>query len=166
MTDPSDALAAHRRSWRQFRDEQPELAAAVAARFGSAKHHVLATLRRDGSPRLSGTEVAFIDGALWIGSMWRAVKALDLRRDQRFALHANPGDDSMEGGDAKVSGVAVEIVGAQRDHIAAVMGAPEGELHLFRLDLDQVVLCEVDHERECMIIRSWRPDRGVVVTER
>jgi hypothetical protein len=166
VTAPRDPLGAHCCTWAQFGSEQPEIAAAVATRFESAKHHVLATLRRDGSPRVSGTEVAFVEDSMWIGSMWRAVKALDLRRDPRFALHANTGDGSMEGGDAKVSGIAVEVAGAQRDHVAAAMGAPEGDLHLFRLDLEQVVLSEVDHTRECMVIRSWRPDRGLIVTER
>src|ERR687891_293156 len=96
-------------TWRQFETEAPELAAAVRARFETTKHHVLATLRRDGSPPGSGTEVDFHDGDLTVGSMWEAVKARDLQRDGRFAIHANPGDGSLAGGDAKVAGVAVEV---------------------------------------------------------
>src|SRR5690349_12713874 len=97
-------------TWQQFETEAADLAAAVRARFEATKHHVLATLRKDGSPRVSGTEVRIYDGDLTIGSMWNAVKALDLRRDGRFALHANPGDGSMDDGDAKVAGVAREVV--------------------------------------------------------
>src|SRR6266516_5864811 len=96
-------------TWEQFSSEAPELAAAVRARFEAAKHHVLATLRRDGSPRVSGTEVDFHGPELTVGSMWQAVIARDLHRDGRFALHANPGDGSMEGGDVKLSGQAVEV---------------------------------------------------------
>src|SRR5690349_4899851 len=97
-------------TWQEFDREAPGLADAVRARFVAHKHHVLATVRADGSPRVSGTEVQFReDGELTLGSMWRAVKALDLRRDARFALHANPGSGSMEGGDAKLAGRAVEI---------------------------------------------------------
>jgi hypothetical protein len=40
----------------------------------------LATLRRDGSPRISGTEVEFTDGQVWLGMMPGSLKALDLRR--------------------------------------------------------------------------------------
>jgi Pyridoxamine 5'-phosphate oxidase len=69
--------------------------------------HVLATLRRDGSPRVSGSEIACLGSDLSFGSMPNAVKALDLQRDGRCALHAHPSSD----GDAKVAGVAVEVTG-------------------------------------------------------
>ncbi len=42
-------------SWSEVSAAAPELAAAVEARFGADKHHVVATLRTDGSPRVSGT---------------------------------------------------------------------------------------------------------------
>ncbi len=161
-------------SWAEVAAAEPALAASVLARFEATRHHVLATLRADGAPRVSGTEVIVHDGVLALGSMWLAVKARDLRRDGRFALHANPGDGSMEGGDAKVSGVAVELAGELAARIAASLpemneADPSTEptpFHLFRLDLDQVVLSEVDHERNCMVIRSWWPDRGVVTVDR
>ena len=95
--------------WGRLADEAPELAGAVQARLTATKHHVLATLRQDGSPRVSGTEVQLRGPELTIGSMPDAIKARDLQRDGRFALHANPGDGTMEGGDAKVAGVAVEV---------------------------------------------------------
>ncbi len=168
-------LTAGLASWADVVAAQPELAAAVQARLESTKHHVLATLRSDGAPRVSGTEVILFDGILALGSMWRAVKALDLRRDGRFALHTNPGDGSMDGGDAKLSGTAVELRGATAVAISERLSAEAAEqdrpevpepFHLFRLDLSQVVLSEVDHERGCMVIRSWWPDRGLVVAER
>src|SRR5918997_4193388 len=93
-------------SWQDFVDEAPELAAAVKARFDAGRHHVLATLRADGSPRVSGTEVEFSGGDVVLGMMDGSVKARDLARDGRFALHAHTGDGSMEGGDAKVAGMA------------------------------------------------------------
>ena len=176
--DPDRAelpVAADHASWADLEGAEPELAAAARARFEATKHHVLATLRADGAPRVSGTEIILHDGILAIGSMWRAVKALDLRRDGRFALHSNPGDGSMDGGDAKVSGSAVELRGAVAAAIAEQLGAEAAEqerpevpepFHLFRLDLAQVVLSEVDHDRGCMVIRSWWPQRGLVTAER
>lgn len=58
--------------------------------FAVRKHATLATLRRDGSPRISGTEVVFDDeaGEIYLGMMPGSVKALDLRRDPRLALHS------------------------------------------------------------------------------
>lgn len=72
--------------------EAPELASRALESFGRSRHEVLATLRRDGSPRVSGIEVDFADGELWIGCLRRSRKALDLLRDARFALHSGSVD--------------------------------------------------------------------------
>jgi hypothetical protein len=153
-------------TWARFASEAEDLAAAVRARFDATRHHVLATLRRDGSPRVSGTEVAFHGPDLTIGSMWAAVKARDLQRDGRFALHANPGDGTMAGGDAKVSGVAVEVV--DPDELASYRDAtkpPPGDFHLFRLLLDAVVLTSVEDD-DHLLIQTWHPGRPVGRVER
>lgn len=153
--------------WSAFAAAEPELAAAVLARFQFTKHHVLATLRSDGAPRVSGTEVELIDGQLHLGSMPGALKAQDLQRDGRYALHSNPGDGSMDGGDAKLSGVALELLDPEEvARIAEAVGAPPGPLHLFRLGIDLVVWSNVDEARQKMTITSWRPGRGVLLEER
>jgi hypothetical protein len=77
-------------SWHDVEAEAPELAARARELFDANKHKTLATLRRDGSPRISGIEAGFEDGELWFGSMWRAVKALDLQRDPRSPSTAPP----------------------------------------------------------------------------
>jgi hypothetical protein len=152
-------------NWKTFEDDAPELAAKVAARLRAHKHHVMATLRVDGSPRVSGTEVELIDGEAYIGSMWHARKALDLHRDGRVAIHSNPGEETMEGGDAKFSAVATEIPdGAPaKETIRRALGPPE-PFHFFRLDLVDVVLTEVDHEENALFVHLWRPGREVVTT--
>jgi hypothetical protein len=143
-------------TWEEFSAEAPELAAIARRRFQAAKHHVLATLRRDGSPRVSGTEVDFRGPDLAIGSMAGARKAADLRRDGRFALHANPGDDIGEG-DVKVAGYAVELTPGE--------GAPEGS-HLFVLDLREAVVTSVHPDGDRIVIESWRPGGPVRRVER
>lgn len=132
--------------WHEFSEQAPELASAVRARFEATKHHVLATLRADGSPRVSGTEVQFSGDDLTMGSMPQARKARDLQRDGRCALHANPGDGSMAAGDAKVSGTAVEI-------------ATKDSSHLFRIELSEAVLTTVEGDQ--LVITHWAPGRGV-----
>src|SRR5438128_2406736 len=67
-------------SWAEFEAAEPEFAARVRKLMSTRKHLTMATLRRDGSPRISGTEVEFADGQLRLGSMPGAMKALDLRR--------------------------------------------------------------------------------------
>ena len=155
----------HLRSWQQFSEEAPDLAAAVRARFEATKHHVLATLRSDGAPRVSGVELIFAEGELLVGSMWKAVKALDLRRDGRFAVHSNPGDGSMDGGDSKVSGVAVEITGPLHAKVEEDMQPPT-PFHLFRLDLDQVVHSTLHPSGDRMVVSWWRPGKPVTSVER
>ncbi|MBS2965119.1 pyridoxamine 5'-phosphate oxidase family protein [Actinocrinis puniceicyclus] len=149
-------------TWQQFTEAEPVFAAAVWSRFAATKHHVLATLRRDGSPRVSGTEVRIVGPDLTLGSMLNALKAVDLRRDGRFALHSNPGDGSMSGGDAKLAGVAIEI-GDPRLKAAALDGrqADPGPFHLFRLDLTEAVLTSIAATNDALVIRSWRPGEPV-----
>ena len=96
-------------SWREVEAEVPEFAALARAFFDAHAHKTLATLRRDGSPRISGSEVDFAEGELWLGSMWRSLKALDLRRDPRFALHSGSAAPPNWTGDAKVAGRVEEV---------------------------------------------------------
>ena len=154
-------------SWRAFEEQAPVLAAAVRARFEAgptAKHHVLASLRADGSPRVSGTEVGFAHGELFLGSMPGARKARDLQRDPRCALHAHPGDSSMDGGDAKLSGRAVEAVDAAVLERFRSPEQPPGDYHLFLLDLAEAVLTTVDGDE--LVVSLWRPGQPVRTVRR
>lgn len=145
--------------WADFETAAPELAALVRKRFEAYKHHVLATLRADGAPRLTGLEANFSHGELWLGMMPNSRKALDLRRDHRFALYANPGHGAeLAEGDARVSGRAVEVTDPE---VVArfAEGMPEGELpevfHLFRVELTEVVRTYLVMPDMCMDI--WKP---------
>ncbi|GAA4976745.1 pyridoxamine 5'-phosphate oxidase family protein [Kineococcus glutinatus] len=149
--------------WSAVEAAAPDLAAAVLARFSSARHHVLATLRGDGSPRVSGTEVTTWDGDLAVGSMPGAVKARDLRRDPRFALHAHTGDGTMAGGDAKVAGRALEVTGAAElaAFAAARPDVPDGPFHLFRLRIGEIVHTAVAEDGSALVVRWWTPGGGL-----
>jgi hypothetical protein len=148
------------------------LAASVRGRLEATKHHVVATLRCDGSPRVSGTEVQFHGPDLVAGGMPGALKGRDLRRDPRYALHSNPGDGSMDGGDAKVSGTAVEVVdpAALLDYANAIErpqepGAPL-DFELFRFLITDVVRTSVHPDGDRLLIESWRPGVGLRTVER
>lgn len=154
-------------TWQEFSEQAPELAKKIHDRFTAEKSHVLATLRRDGSPRVSGSEVDFRPPDLLIGSMIGAMKAKDLQRDGRFAIHAASSIDGG-GGDAKVSGTAAEITDPAE--VARLQG-DDGEAHVFRLDLTEAVLTWV--EGNTIYFDFWkegqgtkrlaRPDNGPVV---
>ena len=149
-------------SWGDVRAQAPELAEAVQARFAAHLHAVLGTLRRDGGPRLSGTETTFKDGQLWLGSMDHARKADDLRRDPRMALHSATADPELAGGDAKITGRAEEVTD-DATRAAVVEGSP-GPFVLFRIDVTEVALVEVAGDR--LVITSWHEGRGVSRVER
>ncbi|PZS14051.1 MAG: pyridoxamine 5'-phosphate oxidase [Pseudonocardiales bacterium] len=148
-------------SWTDFAAAQPELAGRVRQCFAIRKHSTVATLRRDGSPRISGTEVDFTDDGLYLGMMPGSLKALDLRRDPRLALHCptedTPQNDSSSWvGDAKIAGRATEVSDRTR----------RDEAHRFAIDVLEVVHTTVGTPADHLVIVSWHADRGLQRRER
>jgi general stress protein 26 len=150
--------------WSEFEAAVPEMAAEVRKRLDAHTHKTIATLRKDGSPRISGTETNFAEGELWIGAMWKSRKALDLRRDPRFALHSGSDDPPDWEGDAKLDGVAEEIL--DEETVRRLNGSESGQSHLFRLDLRSVATVGLTEDRKKLRIRSWTPETGVRTIER
>ena len=151
-------------TWSDFATQAPELAADVRGRLDAHVHKTLATLRRDGAPRISGTETQIIDGDLWIGSMWQARKAHDLQRDPRYALHSGSDDPPAWTGDAKLAGHAEEITDPER--VKAINGpqGAAGSSHLFRLDLTEVSTVSVGSDG--LRLWVWTEAGGERITER
>lgn len=152
-----------RTSWAGLAASEPAFAGHVRRTFAVRKHATLATLTRDGSPRISGTEVEFDDdtGQVLLSSMPGALKARDLRRDPRLALHCPtvdpPEDDpSTWLGDGKMRAVAVELSDPHR------LDQP----HRFLLQLTEVVLTTVGTPADHLLIQSWHPGRGLVSRRR
>ena len=154
-------------SWSEFAAQAPELAERVQARFDAHKHKTMATIRRDGSPRISGTETQFSDGELWFGSMWKAVKALDLQRDPRIAIHSATFDPDKDWpGEAKLAGLAEEITDEAAIQARNGEAAAGGPSHLFRLDVREASTVGLNEARTKLVIEVWTPERGVRVIER
>ena len=148
-------------SWSGVEAAAPELTKLARGLFDAHVHKTLATLRKDGSPRISGSEVIFADGDMWLGSMWRAVKALDLRRDPRFALHSGSADPAEWKGDAKVAGHVEEIDEDERKAEVTGGKAPPGPMHLFRCDISELVVVRLGEPRDHLVIESWHEGRGL-----
>jgi len=147
--------------WTDIEAAEPEFAARVRQLFDAGRHKTIATLRADGSPRISGIEVEFADGQLRFGSMGGARKGADLRRDPRFALHG-PTFHPVEGkeaewpGEAKISGRAV----------AAGPIGEDADGELYDADIAEVVVTHLNPEATLLVIESWTPARGLRVVER
>jgi hypothetical protein len=151
-------------SWSEIEAAAPELAARARATFDAHRHKVLATLRRDGWPRLSGIEASFTDGELWLGMMPGSRKALDLRRDPRLALHSAsvdpPDDPNAWSGDAKLSGRAVEV---EDPELLRQLGAGDDadSAHLFRVDVTELVHVRVGDPADHLVIDLWQEGKGL-----
>ena len=152
--------------WQDVVDSAPEFAKAAEAIFGIGKHKTMATLRKDGAPRISGVEANFSDGEVWLGMMIGSKKARDLQRDPRVALHSPsidpPEDQSQWQGDAKLSGRAIEE--HDMDRLNSMGGTGEG--HLFRIDIDEVVLTRLGDPMDHLLIELWRPGQTLRATKR
>ncbi|HTI32966.1 MAG TPA: pyridoxamine 5'-phosphate oxidase family protein [Miltoncostaea sp.] len=144
--------------WEVVEREVPELAAAAKRYLEARGHRTIATLRADGSPRISGTELRFADGDLWFGSMYRSNKALDLLRDPRFALHSGSDEPDVWTGDATVSGTVEEADAARMGDIYEE--SPPGPAHLFRADVTEVTVVTLAEARDHLILESWVEGRG------
>ena len=153
-------------SWSEFESAAPALAGRVRERLDAHTHKTLATVRRDGSPRISGSETNLVDGQLWIGSMWQALKARDLQRDPRFALHSGSEDPPDWPGDAKLAGIAEEVTDPELVSRINGEAAAAGPSHLFRLDLLEVSTVGLDEERKALVIEVWTPEGGVRTIKR
>jgi hypothetical protein len=155
--------------WVEIVRAEPELAAAVRARFDAHRHKVLGTLRLDGSPRLSGIEATFKGSELWLGMMPDSRKALDLRRDPRMALHSATVDPDLAEGDARITGRAIEVT--EPGAMALLVEGDDRHAepppgHVFRVDVTEMLLLRIGDPADHLVIESWVEGRGRQVLER
>jgi hypothetical protein len=148
--------------WSEFASAEPALARRIEERFRIRKHKTLATLRKDGSPRISGIEVEFADGELFLGMMPGSIKLHDLERDARLALHSpteDPPDGHPQGwaGEAKLAGLAVEVD-------ASTVSVAGGRR--FRVDITEAVLTHLNEAGDRLVVESWRPGKPSTLFER
>lgn len=153
-------------TWTQFEQAAPAFAAKVRELFEAGRHKTFATLRADGSPRISGIECEIADGDLRFGSMTGSRKGTDLAHDPRFAIHSptsHPGDGKEREwpGEAKISGRARQMGSLPGD---GADDQPDGTL--FAADIGEVVITHLNPEATKLVIELWTPDRGLRTFER
>jgi hypothetical protein len=86
-----------------------------------------------------------------------SLKALDLRRDARFALQANPGEgQSMGGGDVRIAGRAFEVEDPAAKAGYSEEVEPPEPFHLFRTELTEVVRTYVEDDKY-LVVQVWKP---------
>jgi hypothetical protein len=148
-------------AWNAIEEAEPDFAGRVRRLFDAGRHKTIATLRADGSPRISGIECGFVDGELRFGSMSGARKGADLKRDPRFALHGptfHP-EEGKEGdwpGEAKITGRAI-LAGPVRTG----ENSEEQDGDMFVADITEVVITGLNAGASKLVVESWTADRGL-----
>ena len=153
--------------WQEFKKLEPELASLGEERFQRSGFALLATLRKNGWPRISPVELLFFEGNIHLGMMWRSRKALDLRRDSKWALHNPVSNRDGTEGDFKVYGRAKEIFDLNHrsryaDTLFLQIGfrPEEPAFHLFTIQVDSVAFVQI--QDGAMHHRVWTmPVTGV-----
>ena len=150
-------------SWKDFEDSEPGFAARVRELFDGGRHKTIATIRADGSPRISGIECQIADGELRFGSMTGSRKGADLRRDARFAIHGpnfHP-EEGREGewpGEAKIAGRVRPVGPIATGKEAPGRQEPDGEM--FVADISEVVVTGLDAGATKLVVEWWTPGDG------
>ena len=153
------------KTWSEFKNEDPELSAIGKKMLIPDFTHVgfafLATLRKDGAPRLHPVALVLSDEHLYVFIPPTSPKCADLRRDGRYAMQAFPPPDNKGGEEFYLSGRA-ECIRDQDVRDAIITGTEtrvgEEEI-LFELLLDRIMytrLVNRDTSDEHPLHRLWR----------
>ena len=148
-------------SWTDFEQADPTLARRVLGRLDCHRHAILATLRADGSPRLSGMEAPVRSGHLWLAMTPGSLKALDLARDPRFSLHSSLDSEDLPEGDARIDGITVPADPDQQGEFVSGHRHPIEDSSMMVLYVGlirRVVLVRV--WQDSLLIESWTPSGG------
>lgn len=129
-------------TWTEFTDEAPELAAAIRGlvhQFGPGLGY-LATVRRDGGPRVHPVSPVITDDGLFC-FLLDSPKRRDLDRDGRYALHSFPPEDRDD--EAYLAGHACRVTDpARRTRIARRCRADRGtDWRLYEFTVDAAMIC-------------------------
>jgi hypothetical protein len=143
-------------TWAEIATSEPEFARRVRQIFEAGTNKTLATLRRDGAPRISATELEFTDNDITLGMMVGSLKLADVRRDSRVAIHSptlEPPADPVDWlGDAKLAGRLIEI--------PPPPDTPYPDAGFFRVDILDVALTYLGDPADHLVIESWHKGRG------
>ena len=157
-------------NWNDVTTAAPAIAKLAQDRIEATGLGYLATIRKNGFPRVSGVEPSFILGELWLGMMPESLKAKDLHRDARLCLHNANVDKMVAEGDVKITGLGIEVEDLQvKERLRAKVQEETGfdpgtEYHLFRVDVKE--LATIRPGGDHLVIESWREGEAPKRVER
>jgi small GTP-binding protein len=155
--------------WSEMQNGQPRLAALGRQRLLEPGVVLVATIRRDGTPRISPVEPFVLDGSLWLSMLWQSTKAADLLRDPRMLVHSVVTGPHSDEGEFKIRGTASaeQDPAVQRRYADAVAArldwSPEpGRFHLFAVSISEVTFIGYDDATGDQHVAMWPPAREFV----
>ena len=146
-------------SWKVFEQASPKLAALAYEKL-DRKIAYLATLKKDGSPRLHPITPFIGNGLLFMFTEPSSPKIKDLRRDGCYAMHCSVGSEGPLV-EVLVSGEAVEISNPDiREQVESIAASPVviDSYVLFEFSVKRVLVVEYDEERK-PVIRRWSQEK-------
>jgi hypothetical protein len=143
-------------SWREFEEGSPELAL-LGASLLSRKIAYLATIRKDGSPRIHPVRPIVGDGYLFIFIDHNSPKRSDLLRDGRYAIHCSVIETNGLSSEFMIIGVAEMVDNPElRQRAVDLWGAEvPAKYALFEFSIDRAIVTEYTEERKPVRYR-WR----------
>ena len=155
--------------WSELERRQLALAGLGRRRLLDPGVVLVASIRADGTPRVSPVEPFVLDGALWLSMLWNSRKAADLLRDPRILVHSVITSRDGGEGEFKIRGTArAEDSPDVQARYAAAVGAslgwtPEpGRFHLFAIMISQVTFIRYDDATGDQYVALWPPAREFV----
>lgn len=142
-------------SWKILEEQQPALAAFGLERL-NGKVAYLATVRRDGSPRVHPVTPIIGQGRLFVFMEPTSPKGRDLGRDGRYTMHCAVADNSGAGGEFSTAGRA-RLVDDPELRAAAVRMAsytPADRYILFELDVESAA--STVYAEDGPVRQSWK----------
>ena len=145
-------------SWKSLEDQQPELAAFGAERLNGQVAY-LATIRKDGSPRVHPMTPIIGQGHLFVFMEPTSPKGHDLQRDGRYAIHCAVSDNSGASGEFNITGYAHLVDNPELRALAVSLAsyAPAERYILFEFDLESAASTIYPEDRA--VRRFWKREK-------
>jgi hypothetical protein len=148
--------------WAEFESQQSRLAELGRQKLGGAGVVLVATVRRDGTPRVSPVEPLFWERDLWLSMGLGSLKARDLMRDPRVLVHSIVTGRDGTDGEYKIRGRALSEPdpGIQEGYAHEVVErlgwTPQvGKFHLFRVDIEDATFIHWDDATNDQYVTRW-----------
>ena len=136
-------------SWTKFEEGSPELATKGALRLNGQIAY-LATIKRDGSPRLHPVRPFIGKGHLFIFIDQTSHKGNDLLRDERYALYNSVETENELLYELFIAGSAKRVTKLEiREQAEMIVGSSvPDQYRLFTFHLERVLVTEYNEKRE------------------